>query len=436
MARQTNKQTGSYANLMPTGCSYVDHRDGIRVFFQYTVENADGSTKRKQKSKCFQTQGKGRRELKREIAAWHEKATAEADKAIEQASLTYRERERERIRKTDVCDFIEADIRARRANGSIEESTARAYRNSLSYIRERFEGVALEDVTAADVRAFEADLSTQGFSASTVTKAHRLLKYALQQAVIAGYIDRNPMLGIKPPKRKRNNPSSLDQAGVQKLLRAMRERGLDTVTVSGYIALKTGMRCGEVCGLKWSDVELQRDKGGEAVGGWVTARRAIGVGTGEEHVKATKTDRVRDIPVSPDLARVLDKWRAKKAEECMAAGASLEDTYVTRGPNGFMLSDWCSRLWSRFVQENDIRCTDGSFAKMHELRHTFATLAIKNHMDIKTLSSILGHANAAMTLNIYASADPDAKRHAALIIDSMMGSPAEIVELPRTGTEG
>jgi integrase len=61
--------------------------------------------------------------------------------------------------------------------------------------------------------------------------------------------------------------------------------------------------------------------------------------------------------------------------------------------------------------------TEGKRCTFHDLRHTFATAAIAAGVDVKTVSSILGHANAAMTLNVYASADPDAKRRAAAVID-------------------
>lgn len=60
--------------------------------------------------------------------------------------------------------------------------------------------------------------------------------------------------------------------------------------------------------------------------------------------------------------------------------------------------------------------TEGVRVNFHGLRHTFATVAVASGVDIKTVSSILGHANAAMTLNVYASADPDAKRAAAGLI--------------------
>jgi hypothetical protein len=74
--------------------------------------------------------------------------------------------------------------------------------------------------------------------------------------------------------------------------------------------------------------------------------------------------------------------------------------------------------------------TQGRVPTFHDLRHTFATYAIAEGVDVKTVSSILGHSNAAMTLNIYASADPESKRAAAETIDEVMGKRPE--PRPRT----
>ena len=82
--------------------------------------------------------------------------------------------------------------------------------------------------------------------------------------------------------------------------------------------------------------------------------------------------------------------------------------------------------------------TQGKPPKFHDLRHTFATRAIANGVDVKSVSSILGHANAAMTLNIYASADPDATRRAMDAVAKTITAPAptaEVLELKPTGTE-
>ena len=438
MAKKNER--GEFDNCMPKGCSYTKRENGIRVYFYYTIEKPKGETVRKQKSKVFETADLGKRELKAAIAQWHLSKQSDIEREQERESMTHYERDAEKARSMCICEFIENDIDMREVNGSIEANTIKTYRSSLKHIRSYFDGVALEDVTNDDVKKWESSLSAKGFSVSTVTKAHRLLKYALNNAVEAGYINRNPMNGIKPPKRKRKEPSAMDEAEKDRLLAAMRAHGLDWCMMGGYIALFTGMRCGEVCGLRWRDITLDRDQNGHLCGGWIRVLYSIGGkkkgASPETRIKATKTDDPRDIPVSKELGAVLEVWRKEKAQECLAAGVSLKDTFVTGGAAGYIITERQSRQWSKFVRDHDIKCTDGAPAKMHPLRHTFATLAIKHGMDVKTLSSILGHADAAMTLNIYASADPSAKRQAAGIIDKMItGDRAELVYFPKTGTD-
>lgn len=86
----------------------------------------------------------------------------------------------------------------------------------------------------------------------------------------------------------------------------------------------------------------------------------------------------------------------------------------------------------------EIKGIKGTRPTFHDLRHTFATVAIKGGADVKTVSSLMGHANAAMTLNTYASADPKAKRAAVAAVGASIGAcrPAEVVELMGTGAYG
>ena len=93
--------------------------------------------------------------------------------------------------------------------------------------------------------------------------------------------------------------------------------------------------------------------------------------------------------------------------------------------------------WKAIAASLGLVGTQGKVPTFHDLRHTFATAAISEGVDVKSVSSILGHTNAAMTLNIYASADPDAKRRAAeTVSEAMERKPkdATIIQL-KTGTD-
>ena len=201
------------------------------------------------------------------------------------------------------------------------------------------------------------------------------------------------------------------------------------------IALSTGMRIGEKCGLTWADVSLETRT--------VWVRRTIARHDGKYYLKKPKTrGSMRDIPVAESLARSLDERRKAQATELIVAVLSpteerMSRLYVLGGIDGsFMSPTRLSKEWKMLAESLGLVGTQGRRPTFHDLRHTFATYAIAEGVDVKTVSSILGHSNAAMTLNIYASADPDSKRAAAATIDGVIGRRLEPMEFATIIEEG
>jgi integrase len=142
------------------------------------------------------------------------------------------------------------------------------------------------------------------------------------------------------------------------------------------------------------------------------------------------------VPVPADLANILIGWQKTQRTRAVAAGVTFPGTlYVTGRIDGsYQSPEVVSHEWHALSKALGVRGTEGRIATFHDLRHTFATCAIAEGVDVKTVSSILGHANAAMTLNVYASADPDAKRRAAKTINAAMRRrPATVEKLEQTG---
>lgn len=331
-----------------------------------------------------------------------------------------------------VADYVDRFVANRSKAGTIEASTATGYRSTARYIREALAGVPLGELRADQVREWEAGLTEAGYSSSTVGKCHRLLKEALSQAVADGILRRHPMLGVKPPKRAQAHPNAMDKDGAPALLRKIDALPRETfATIGARIAVYTGMRRAEICGLQWKNVDIDA--------GTIWVRRSIGMGDGGPYTKDAKTDRVRDVPIPAALSSRLRAWRAAQAERCIAAGAEFPgEQYVIGTLDGFRNPDILTHAWSTLAAQFGIVGTEGRVPTFHDLRHTFATMAIAEGVDVKTVSSILGHANAAMTLNVYASADPKAKRGAATAVNrAMKRKPKKADVLPlRNGTTG
>lgn len=398
---------------------------GILSYRKYTGNtNADGSPAFKwaEVSKTFNTESKA--EAKRLLRTWSAEMENQAEiDAKRGPSAT-------EMAKRPVADCVDAYISEQEANKTVEASTIKGYRATAKFIRKEFASVPLEELTTEQVRSWESDLTGRGLSSSTVGKCHRLLKMVVQDAVNIRAIEWNPVSAVKPPKREKVHKgiNALDADGRSKVLSALDAMDLTPVTVAARIALYTGLREGEICGLQWRDIDL----GARTL--WV--RRAIGEGVGGCYEKEPKTDKTRDVALPDTLADLLAAWRRQQRASFAEAGALLDgSSYVLGDAVGFMNPRTLGRGWATLAKALGVKGTEGRIPTFHDLRHTWATLYLAAGGDVKTAASNLGHANVAMTLNVYASADPHAKREAARLTEvAMMRRPAEIVRL--NGTEG
>ena len=302
-----------------------------------------------------------------------------------------------------VPDYVESLIAALASCGAIEPSTRCRYAYAARHIRAAFGDTPLGELTPRAARAWEAAMLASGQSAASVSKAHRLLRQAMADAVLCGCAESNPMDLVKPPKKRPvKGKNALGAQGRARMLEALRSEEPCRVSAAALTALYTGLRVGEVCGLKWGDVDWEA--------GVLWVRRSVGRDGGAVYVKETKTGRVRDVALPDGLAAELRRWRA----------VCPKGPFVIGGERAAR-PDTVARQWSQKAARLGLIGEDGRPATMHALRHTWATMAVAAGVDIKTVASNLGHANAAMTLNTYASADPDAKRRCAEVVGALLG---------------
>jgi integrase len=293
----------------------------------------------------------------------------------------------------------------------IEPSTVKDYRKTLRVIERSLGDAQLSTLTSKDVQHWEEDLVHSGLSPVSVGKAHRLLKEALSHAVDVGDLRVNPVAAVRPPKRPASRPNALDDQSRKRLVATINGIGDSRLTIAIRLALYCGLRISEVCGLKWDDIEDDFSRL------WV--RRSIGRGVDGLYIKEPKTGKIRDVPISQALADHLKKYKSVQTKKSASKGAELSNAFFVVGTlyGRYCSPDMLSHEWRTISRTLNLIGTEGRICTFHDLRHTFATAAIAAGVDVKTVSSILGHANAAMTLNVYASADPDAKRRAADIIE-------------------
>jgi integrase len=337
-----------------------------------------------------------------------------------------------------VSEYLDSYIDGLMASKHVEPSTIKDYRTTARRIKAALGERMVSELTRDEIAGYEASMmNDEGLSPRTVTKVHRLLSQSLRAAVDAGRLPRNPCDGVRLPKTKKEQPHSLTKEGAMDLLGTLSALPQVREVSAARIALCSGMRLGEVCALQWKDVDPE-----ELL---VRVTKSLGNGTGGTYVKTPKNAySVREIPMTPQLEEAFQARRKYVLAEAEKAGAfptdaQMAECYVLGDLSGeFVGTTTVSRGWTQLRRLLNLTDKDGNPLRFHDLRHTYATLAVQAGVDIKSLSSILGHADASMTLNIYASSDSDARRLAAEKLGAFMGETrqhGEVREFPAAGTE-
>ena len=237
-----------------------------------------------------------------------------------------------------------------------------------------------------------------GLSDRMVRSCHTTCRTALEKAVTEGLIRINPAVGCKLPPKKAKEMQVLTPAEIIRFLTQAKEEGYYEIFL---LELTTGMRRGEIIGLKWRDLDL-------ATGELHIARQVIRV-KGETVVSQPKTkSSLRTVILAPDMVEILAELKQTVTGEWMFP--SPVNDGQPRNP--------CA-LYHRF--QTILKRANCKRVRFHDLRHTFATMAIENGMDIKTLSAMIGHVSAETTLNIYSHITDTMQQQAAVKIDREIG---------------
>ena len=246
------------------------------------------------------------------------------------------------------------------------------------------------------VDRIESKKQPKGLSAKTVRNIHQIISSALKLAVEQKLIARNPAEGCALPKVERKEMQTLPVEQLTSFLREAKDSG---VFVLYYIDLTTGLRRGELLGLKWSDIDLEK--------GDLRVQRQIGRIDGKIIEMPLKTKNAyRTLPLAADTIDIL------KAQKKKVGGSP----WVFPSPTGGPLSPDCvNNMLHRVLKRAGLPSI-----RFHDLRHTFATLALQNGVDVKTVSGMLGHFSAGFTLDTYAHVTTSAKREAAKTMGNIL----------------
>lgn len=268
----------------------------------------------------------------------------------------------------------------------IKESTYANYSTiTHSYITPAFIDYQLTDITEQLVQQKALDwIQKGGLSCSTVKNIVMIIKSSLRAAQKADLATPKIIDILYPKTYKDTTPKVLTKNDQAKLVQSA-YLNLNTKSAGILLALSTGMRIGELCGLQWGDIDFAN----QTISVQRTIQRIYDPGAktktriiiGEPKTMSSR----RTVPLSTTILPILHRLKSHQNSDYLLTGAS---TFIE--PRTYR------EYFSTLLKKSDVE-----HINFHSLRHTFATRLIENGADYKTVSTILGHSSINMTLNLY-----------------------------------
>lgn len=252
----------------------------------------------------------------------------------------------------------------------LSPSTIKGYTCATRRIVEHFEDQRINDIRAADINRFLMSLARLGYAKKTVKNHKIIINRIFHFSVVSGYISSNPASDAEIPRnlpQKKRHPASEAE---ESIIRKSAE-----VWLFPYMALTTGLRKGELLGLRWEDIDLKANI--------IHVRRSVWYGPGT-NIKSPKTEAgIRKVPIIAPLREELAKRTGNPRH------------YVFGGEQP--MTDKAYRYqYQKFQKQTGITAT------AQQLRKSYATIAVGANISPDVLKSIFGHRDISTTLNLYA----------------------------------
>ena len=275
------------------------------------------------------------------------------------------------------------------------------------HIPEKLAHTPLEKLRSEDLQALYTSLGERGYT-RVVQILHNLIHSALNQAVKLGYVPRNVSEATTRPKGKKKEVQILTSQELKRFLEVAKKHRLFPAF---YVLATTGLRRGELLGLKWQDIDWEH--------GTLTVQRNLVWVRGEPVLQEPKTrGSYRTIPLPESTLEVLRGWRKRWLEEKLALGPDWPETdlvfpsevHTAMHPRNFL------RAFKNLLQEANL-----PMVSLHALRHSYATLLLAEGENPRVVQELLGHSTVTTTLGIYSRVLPSLKQQAVKKVERILG---------------
>src|SRR5215204_3861141 len=292
--------------------------------------------------------------------------------------------------------------------GTVRSTTYERYEQiSRTHIVPMLGSVKLKALSPTHVRGLYKE-KLESLSPRTVQYIHVTLHKALKQAVSDGLIPRNVTEAVKPPQIRQEEIRPLMPEQVNALLSAARGDRLEALYV---LAIHTGLRQGELLGLKWEDVDLE--------GGTLQVRRTLTTAKGGPVLSTPKTKGSRrTVKLTQSAIEALRSHLQRQLGEIDRAGSLWEENgLIFASEKGEPLD---RRGTVKYQFKKLLKCAGLPDIRFHDLRHTCATLLLGRNVNPKIVSEMLGHASIAITLDTYSHVLPNMQNEAAKAMEDAL----------------
>jgi integrase len=301
---------------------------------------------------------------------------------------------------------------------TVRPSSFRAYKQHVEcHICPHLGSVPLQKLSGAQINALYAKLALtgkqngkSGLSPLSIRHVHATLHRALKDAVRWERITRNPIDAADPPSIRGDGSRELKTWSAEQLSAFLTSTRDERLSPLWYLLAMTGMRRGEALGLRWEDVDLEN--------GRLAVRRALIPIGAAVVVSEPKTARGRrSVALDPETVEALKRQAAQQLADQLEKGDAWRETGLV-----FTKEDgeaWHPEVVSRSFRQAVKRSLLPAI-RLHDLRHTHATLALRAGIHPKVVSERLGHATIAITLDTYSHAIPAMQEEAAVLIADLV----------------
>ncbi len=283
--------------------------------------------------------------------------------------------------------------------GMIRPNTLKNYRSNIeNHIRPSLGEKRISQIKPTDIQRFYDSLALK-LASGSVRRIHTTLHGILKAAEQARLIPRNPVDEVPPPKFSYQKKNVLTEEQVNRFMEVIQEDALWHDLF--YTEIMTGLRRGELCGLRWEDFDTVN--GTLKVCRTVRREKDQGLVTGDTKTYAG----TRTIILPPSLTALL-----KRRKQAVQTDWIFPDLLHPERPTA---PDAAYKRLKELLKQAEL-----PDIRFHDLRHTFATHALTSGVDIKTLSGLLGHTRAAFTLDTYTHTTGDMQKRAAEIVGEFL----------------